>query len=111
MWQPMGPMSRRGWVDTKSKQSAESALLAVDSAPLRFVPCADYKYIDLLEPAMSDDSPSHDEPRAKFYSMENGTLEDWTIINKAMVPFVKTLPDRVLSHLQMLAGDCGGYAI
>jgi predicted HD phosphohydrolase len=49
--------------------------------------------------------------RAQFTSMENGTKEDWRIINRAMKPFIAELPDRVLAHLKMLQGDCGGFAI
>jgi predicted HD phosphohydrolase len=49
--------------------------------------------------------------RAQFTSMENGTKEDWRIINRAMKPFIAELPDRVLTHLKMLQGDCGGFAI
>jgi predicted HD phosphohydrolase len=43
--------------------------------------------------------------------MTEGTAEDWAIIGKSMAPFVKELPDRVLSHLKMLDGDCGGFAV
>jgi predicted HD phosphohydrolase len=50
-------------------------------------------------------------PRAQFTSMESGTKEDWRIINHAMKPFIAELPDRVLGHLKMLQGDCGGFAI
>jgi hypothetical protein len=28
-----------------------------------------------------------------------------------MKPFIVVLPDRVLAHLKMLLGDCGGFAI
>ncbi|MCI3181806.1 phosphohydrolase [Caulobacter sp. CCUG 60055] len=51
------------------------------------------------------------EPRAKFHAMTEGTAEDWAVIGQAMAPFVKTLPDRVLAHLKMLDGDCGGFAV
>jgi predicted HD phosphohydrolase len=56
---------------------------------------------------------SHDEheQRAQFHSMEQCTKEDWRIINRAMKPFIAELPDRVLTHLKMLQGDCGGFAI
>lgn len=50
-------------------------------------------------------------PRAQFHSMEQGTREDWRIINQAMKPFIAELPDRVIAHLKMLQGDCGGFAI
>ena len=51
------------------------------------------------------------EQRAQFHSMEQGTKEDWRIINRAMKPFIAELPDRMLAHLKMLQGDCGGFAI
>ena len=50
-------------------------------------------------------------PRAQFHSMELCTKDDWRIINRAMKPFIAELPDRVLAHLKMLQGDCGGFAI
>lgn len=49
--------------------------------------------------------------RAQFHSMEQGTREDWRIINQTMKPFIAELPDRVIAHLKMLQGDCGGFAI
>jgi predicted HD phosphohydrolase len=57
---------------------------------------------------MADDDHG---PRAQFHSIEHGTKEDWRIINQAMKPFIMELPDRVLAHLKMLEGDCGGFAI
>ena len=50
-------------------------------------------------------------PRAQFHSMEHCTKDDWRIINRAMKPFIAELPDRVLAHLRMLHGDCGGFAV
>jgi predicted HD phosphohydrolase len=55
--------------------------------------------------------PVIDVERAKFCSMENATREDWVAISRAMEPFIVALPDRVLGHLRLLAGDCGGFAI
>ena len=52
-----------------------------------------------------------DMPRARFHSMCDGTKEDWDRISQAMKPFIIELPDRVLTHLKMLQGDCGGFAI
>ena len=49
--------------------------------------------------------------RAMFRSMKDSTREDWATINKAMEAFIKDLPDRVLAHLKLVAGDCGGFAI
>jgi predicted HD phosphohydrolase len=52
-----------------------------------------------------------DEPRAKFHAMTEGTAEDWAIIARAAEPFARALPDRIIAHLQMLKGDCGGFAV
>ena len=57
---------------------------------------------------MSDDDHG---PRARFHTMETGTREDWSIINDAMKPFIAELPRRVLAHLRLLDGDCGGFAV
>jgi predicted HD phosphohydrolase len=54
---------------------------------------------------------TNDEPRAKFHTMREGTREDWEIIVGTLPGFVQRLPDRVMAHLQLLAGDFGGYAI
>jgi hypothetical protein len=51
------------------------------------------------------------DARAQFHSIADGTQDDWRIINRAMKPFIAELPDRVLAHLKMLEGDCGGFAI
>ena len=32
-------------------------------------------------------------------------------VSQAMKPFIVELPDRLLTHLKMLQGDCGGFAI
>lgn len=52
-----------------------------------------------------------DMQRAKFHSMEACTRDDWAVINRAFTPFANELPDRVLKHLRLLEGDCGGFAI
>jgi predicted HD phosphohydrolase len=52
-----------------------------------------------------------DMQRAKFQSMETCTREDWEVINRAITPYLQALPDRVLAHLRLLAGDCGGFAV
>jgi predicted HD phosphohydrolase len=51
------------------------------------------------------------EQRAGFKSMCESTKQDWDIIITRYQPFARELPDRVLAHLQLLAGDSGGYAI
>jgi predicted HD phosphohydrolase len=57
---------------------------------------------------MADGDPM---ARAQFHSMCEGTQQDWSIINRAMKPFIAALPERILTHLRMLRGDCGGFAI
>jgi len=49
--------------------------------------------------------------RATFRRMEDSTAEDWKIIRNELIPYVKGLPDRVLSHFQLLEGDFGGFAV
>lgn len=53
----------------------------------------------------------HDEPRAQFHDMLEGTQEDWQAIMTHLVPFSKNGGARVLEHLKLLDGDCGGFAI
>ena len=49
--------------------------------------------------------------RAGFSRMADGSSEDYQIIGRSNGKFLKTLPDRVLTHLKLLAGDHGGFAI
>jgi predicted HD phosphohydrolase len=51
------------------------------------------------------------EPRAKFHNMLEGTQQDWSIISGHQATFARALPDRVLAHLRLLAGDYGGFAV
>ena len=50
-------------------------------------------------------------PRAGFTTMERSTAEDWAIIGSHFPVFGGGLADRVLEHLQLLAGDYGGFAV
>jgi predicted HD phosphohydrolase len=52
---------------------------------------------------------SHD--RAQFKAMTEGTAEDWAKIYMAAQDFNKGLVDRVLTHLNLLEGDCGGFLV
>src|SRR5437763_4303966 len=52
-----------------------------------------------------------DQPRAKFHAMDEGTQEDWALIGAAALEFYVGLPDRVLTHLKLLDGDFGGFAV
>jgi predicted HD phosphohydrolase len=51
------------------------------------------------------------EARAKFHAMVEGSPEDWAIIGKAHAAYSRDLPNRVLAHLKLLTGDCGGFAV
>jgi predicted HD phosphohydrolase len=56
-------------------------------------------------------SNSVDEPRATFTHLGESTLTDWQAIMHAMDSHKRALPDRVIKHLQLLAGDFGGFPI
>ena len=49
--------------------------------------------------------------RATFTTMQEGTAEDWAIIGTHAAHFMSALPDRVLTHLRLLEGDFGGFAV
>ena len=51
------------------------------------------------------------EDRARFRAMVDSTQSDWMKIGAAAQAFNRALPDRVLDHLKLLAGDCGGFAV
>jgi predicted HD phosphohydrolase len=49
--------------------------------------------------------------RATFKAMTEGTQADWGKIATAAIEFNVGLADRVLAHLKMLEGDCGGFSV
>jgi predicted HD phosphohydrolase len=49
--------------------------------------------------------------QATFKSFPESTEEDWKIIGDAFAGFAQTLPDRVIQHLLLLKGDCGGFPV
>lgn len=49
--------------------------------------------------------------RASFTRMQDGTAQDWRLIGQAFAGFSRALPDRILAHLRLLDGDCGGFPI
>lgn len=49
--------------------------------------------------------------RATFTRMQDSTREDWAVILPEAMQMARTLPDRVLAHLQLLDGDFGGFPI
>ena len=60
---------------------------------------------------MADGDLKTEEARAQFHAMAEGTAEDWAVIAKATNAFVKGLPERLIAHLELLRGDCGGFAV
>ena len=56
---------------------------------------------------------SHDEHaiRATFTNMEHSTDAEWKLIAEEYVPYSNALPDRILTHLKLLSGDYGGFAV
>jgi len=46
-----------------------------------------------------------------FTAMRDATREDYLQIGRHSGEFFKGLPDRILTHLSILAGDTGGYAV
>jgi predicted HD phosphohydrolase len=54
---------------------------------------------------------THEEPRAKFRAMVEGTQEDWSAIAEHFVPFAADVATRVLDHLKLLDGDYGGFPV
>ena len=56
---------------------------------------------------------SLDQPQthATFSHMREGTPEDWAAIAREFAPYARALPDRLLDHLNLLKGDCGGFPI
>ena len=51
----------------------------------------------------------HDQ--ASFTAMRDGTSEDYQIIERHNEEFSSGQADRVLTHLRLLAGDTGGFAV
>lgn len=49
--------------------------------------------------------------RAQFRAMDEGTREDWQIIAENALHMYAGLADRVLTHLRLLDGDFGGFAV
>lgn len=52
-----------------------------------------------------------ERPRSGFSRMEDGTAEDWALIEEATLAHVKGLPDRLVAHLRLLEDDFGGFVI
>ncbi|MEQ1550046.1 HD domain-containing protein [Sphingorhabdus sp.] len=48
---------------------------------------------------------------ASFHTMSEGTQEDWDIAMAHLKPHAANGGARVLDHLRLLDGDCGGFAV
>jgi predicted HD phosphohydrolase len=68
---------------------------------------------DLKHPCKAASADHHAEPmgRATFTAFTNATQDDWVKIVSANEVFKGGHVDRVLSHLNLLKGDCGGFPI
>lgn len=53
----------------------------------------------------------NEQKQATFTSFQDSTQEDWQIIGSAFKTFAGDLPARVIRHLQLLEGDCGGFPV
>jgi predicted HD phosphohydrolase len=51
------------------------------------------------------------EAKATFHAMTEGTPADWAAIAQSSAAFARELPDRLIAHLKLLEGDCGGFAV
>ena len=51
------------------------------------------------------------QDRAQFTAMAEGTQQDWNIIGGHFRDFSRELPKRVLTHLELLSGDFGGFPV
>ena len=49
--------------------------------------------------------------RARFVRMEDSTAADWQLIGGEFMRFAAKLPDRLITHLQLLQGDHGGFPV
>ena len=49
--------------------------------------------------------------QTRFTAMRDATREDYQLIGRHSLEFFQGLPDRILAHLRILAGDTGGYAV
>lgn len=57
------------------------------------------------------DGEHGEEARAKFHAMTESTQEDWAIIAGHSAQYGRELPGRIVEHLNLLKGDCGGFVV
>ncbi|MDJ0879024.1 MAG: HD domain-containing protein, partial [Halieaceae bacterium] len=51
------------------------------------------------------------EKQADFRAMTEASKEDWGVIAEHMTDFMRGLPSRLVTHLELLRGDYGGYPV
>ncbi len=49
--------------------------------------------------------------KANFKAMAESSAADWRLIVSEQRPFIGKLPDRILAHMTLLAGDYGGFPV
>ncbi len=49
--------------------------------------------------------------KTEFKELKDSTQEDWGIIVGEQMQFWAGLPDRILSHMELLGGDYGGFPV
>ena len=49
--------------------------------------------------------------KTQFTDLSESSREDWQIIIREQKTFMSGLPDRILDHMRLLAGDYGGFPI
>ena len=49
--------------------------------------------------------------QAKFSKMSESTADDWAVIANEAKQMAAGLPDRILTHMELLQGDFGGFPV
>lgn len=49
--------------------------------------------------------------QTSFTAMRDASREEFQVIGERSLEYFMGLPDRILTHLQLLSGDTGGYAV
>jgi len=49
--------------------------------------------------------------RAQFHAITESTYEEWQLIGSELERYAEQLPDRLIAHLKLLSGDCGGFPV
>ena len=49
--------------------------------------------------------------RARFNAMNESTYDEWQLIGGELQRVAQRLPERLIAHLELLRGDCGGFPV